>query len=61
MHGVPADGCTRGDASQLSRTFRMRVQVGRDERDATLTVEILKKKIDEKTSAWFLSGLREQP
>jgi hypothetical protein len=57
---MPADGCTTGDATTLSRTYRMRVQVnGREERDATLTVDIVRRRVDDRTFAWYLGALRE--
>lgn len=49
-----AEGCTTGDETRLTRTYRLTTQAGGKTVDGTLTLTLHKKKIDDKTSAWFL-------
>jgi hypothetical protein len=55
----PAEGCTTGDDTVLSRTYRTTLRVGKAEVEGTLTIRLVKRKVDERTSAWFLDGLND--
>lgn len=54
-----AEGCTTGDDTRLTRTYRLTTQVGGKTVDGTLTITVHKKKVDERTSAWFLGSLKD--
>jgi hypothetical protein len=54
-----AEGCTTGDDTRLTRTYRLTTQVGGKTVDGTLTLTLHKKKVDERTSAWFLGSLKD--
>lgn len=54
-----AEGCTTGDDTRLTRTYRLTTQAGGKTVDGTLTITIHKKKVDERTSAWFLGSLKD--
>ncbi|MBL9088929.1 MAG: hypothetical protein JNM10_17450 [Planctomycetia bacterium] len=54
-----AEGCTTGDDTRLTRTYRLTTQAGGKTVDGTLTLTLHKKKIDDKTSAWFLGSLKD--
>ena len=54
-----AEGCTTGDETRLTRTYRLTTQSGGKTVDGTLTLTLHKKKIDDKTSAWFLGSLKD--
>lgn len=54
------DRCTRGDDKRLNRGYRIRIKKDGSTADATLTVVIVYRPIDEKTSGWFLSQLKEE-
>ena len=54
-----AEGCTTGDETRLTRTYRLTTQAGGKTVDGTLTLTLHKKKIDDKTSAWFLGSLKD--
>ncbi len=54
------DKCTRGDDKRLSRGYRIRLKKDGAATDATLTVVIVYRPIDDKTSGWFLSQLKEE-
>lgn len=54
------DRCTRGDDKRLNRGYRIRLKKDGSTTDATLTVVIVYRPIDDKTSGWFLSQLKEE-
>jgi hypothetical protein len=54
-----AEGCTTGDETMLTRTYLLTTQVGRTTVEGTLTITLVKKKVDEQSSAWFLGSLRD--
>lgn len=54
------DKCTRGDEKRLVRGYRIRLKKDGSTTDATLTVAIVCRPVDEKTTGWFLSQLKEE-
>jgi len=54
------DKCTRGDEKRLSRGYRIRLKKDGSITDETLTVVIVCRPIDDKTTGWFLSQLKEE-
>ena len=54
-----AEGCTTGDDTRLTRTYRLTTQSGGKTVEGTLTLTLHKKKIDDRTSAWFLGSLKD--
>ncbi len=54
-----AEGCTTGDDTRLTRSYRLTTQVGGKTVEGTLTITIHKKKLDARTSAWFLGSLKD--
>lgn len=56
---APAEGCTTGDDTRLTRTYRVTLEVDGRAAEASLTVTIHRKKVDETTAAWFLGSLKD--
>jgi len=54
-----AEGCTTGDDTRLTRSYRLTTQAGGKTVEGTLTVTLHKKKVDARTSAWFLGSLKD--
>ncbi|MCC7140269.1 MAG: hypothetical protein IT460_17750 [Planctomycetes bacterium] len=55
---TPAEGCTVGSETQLSRTYRLTVQIGRDSVDRTLTIDIVRRRVGQR-DVWYLGALKD--
>lgn len=55
---TPAEGCTTGSETQLSRSYRLRVQVGREEHEKTLTIDIVRRRHGDRDT-WHLGALKD--
>ncbi len=59
---TPGEDCTTCDDWTVVRTYRLRVRVGQEEKDGTLSVRVERKSVgekDKKAYAWFLTSLRD--